>query len=60
MSSSAQQKITLNHVAIYVEDLDKSTLFYQNILGLERVPEPFKDGLHAWFKIGVNLTLHII
>src|SRR6476620_5980199 len=61
MTATAQkQNVSLNHVALYVEDLGKSKTFYQNIVGLDTVPEPFKDGLHAWFKIGDGLTLHII
>ena len=61
MTISAQKnKISLNHIALYVEDLSKSVTFYKNIIGLDSVPEPFKDGMHAWFKIGDNLTLHII
>ena len=38
----------------------KSSKFYKEVIGLDSVPEPFKDGLHAWFKIGNGLTLHII
>jgi lactoylglutathione lyase len=55
-----KQEISLNHIALYVEDLNKSAGFYKNIIGLDSIPEPFKDGLHAWFKIGGNLTLHLI
>ena len=59
-ATAQQQNVSLNHVALYVEDLAKSKTFYQNIVGLDTVPEPFKDGLHAWFKIGDGLTLHVI
>ena len=58
--AAQNQAISLNHIALYVEDLNKSTAFYKNVIGLDSVPEPFKDGLHAWFKIGENLTLHVI
>lgn len=51
---------TLNHTAIYVTDLLVSTHFYQDILGLDTIPEPFHDGRHAWFSIGNKCTLHII
>ena len=61
MTVTAQkQEVAINHIALYVEDLTRSAAFYKNIIGLDSVPEPFKDGLHAWFKIGNNLTLHII
>jgi lactoylglutathione lyase len=59
-ATSQRPEISLNHIALYVEDLGKSTRFYKDVLGLDTVPEPFKDGLHAWFKIGNGLTLHII
>ncbi|MEP6676497.1 MAG: VOC family protein [Ferruginibacter sp.] len=49
-----------NHASLYVFDLNKSVHFYQSIIGFEMVPEPFKDGRHAWFSIGAGITLHII
>ena len=59
---NAQIKInpTLNHVAVYVSDLQKSTDFYENIIGLESIAEPFHDGRHKWFKIGTHSQLHLI
>lgn len=51
---------TLNHVAIYVHDLQKSANFYKNIIGLESIPEPFHDGRHEWFRIGEHSQLHLI
>src|SRR5688500_8669417 len=58
---SAQKKApVLNHVALYVVDLKKSAAFYQNIIQIDTVPEPFHDGKHAWFKVGEYSTLHII
>lgn len=57
----AQKKApVLNHVAIYVVDLKKSTAFYENILQIDTVPEPFHDGKHKWFRVGDYSTLHII
>ena len=60
MAQSQQQNISLNHIAFYVEDVAKSARFYKEVIGLDTVPEPFRDGLHAWFKVGVGLTLHLI
>lgn len=54
------QKAILNHTAIYVVDVQKSIVFYQQILGLDTIPEPFHDGKHAWFRTGPGLALHII
>jgi lactoylglutathione lyase len=57
----AQKKsAVLNHIALYVVDLKKSVAFYQNIIQIDTVPEPFHDGKHAWFRVGENSTLHLI
>ena len=57
---SYSQKATLNHTAVYVVDAQKAVDFYQHILGLDTIPEPFHDGKHAWFRTGPGLALHII
>lgn len=56
----AQIKPRLNHIALYVMDLQKSTSFYKNVVGLDTIPEPFHDGRHTWFSIGAIGHLHII
>lgn len=56
----AQNKPRLNHIALYVMDLQKSTSFYKNVVGLDTIPEPFHDGRHTWFSIGPVGHLHII
>ena len=58
--NSYSQKAILNHTAIYVVDVQKSVVFYQQILGLDTIPEPFHDGKHAWFRTGPGLALHVI
>lgn len=50
----------LNHIAVYVKDLKKSTNFYEEVLNLKQVPEPFNDGLHSWFTLGPAGQLHLI
>ena len=57
---SQQTRARLNHTSIYVKDLKISAGFYQDIIGLDTIPEPFHDGKHAWFKTGPGTTLHII
>jgi lactoylglutathione lyase len=61
-NTNAQVKTnpTLNHVAVYVYDLQKSAEFYKNIIGLESIPEPFHDGRHEWFRIGAHSQMHLI
>jgi len=52
--------LKLNHIAIYVFDLKKSTAFYESVLRLKQIPEPFHDGKHTWFTIGAAGSLHLI
>ena len=56
----SQQKVMLNHIAVYVVDLKISTAFYKDIIGLDTIPEPFHDGRHTWFSVGVKSHLHVI
>ena len=58
--SQTTQKASLNHIAHYVVNLKISTDFYTNIIGLDTIPEPFHDGRHTWFSIGVKSHLHLI
>lgn len=55
-----ETRVKLNHIAIYVNDLEKSTIFYEEVLGLTQIPEPFDDGRHTWFTIGAAGQLHLI
>jgi lactoylglutathione lyase len=50
----------LNHIAVYVSNLEVSSAFYQDIIGLEMIDEPFKDGKHSWFSLGTAGQLHLI
>jgi lactoylglutathione lyase len=50
----------LDHIAIYVRDMARSETFYEQVMGFERIPEPFHDGLHTWYRIGSHLALHVI
>ena len=54
------KKPRLNHIAVYVVDLKISTAFYKDIIGLDTIPEPFHDGRHTWFSVGIKSHLHII
>ena len=59
-SQNFDSKARLNHIALYVTDLKTSTTFYQDVIGLDTIPEPFHDGRHTWFGVGVKSHLHII
>ena len=58
--SSAPKSPEFDHDAIHVRDLAKSAEFYEKVIGLEKIPEPFKDGRHVWFRVGEHSQLHVI
>lgn len=49
-----------NHTTIFVVDMNKSADFYEKVLMLTRIPEPFHDNRHIWEKIGEHNELHIV
>jgi lactoylglutathione lyase len=59
-NDTKKQAIVLNHIAVYVADLAKATEFYKTVLGLQEIPEPFKDNRHTWFTLGAAGQLHLI
>ncbi|MCX2482552.1 VOC family protein [Pedobacter sp. MR2016-24] len=54
------ESAVLNHIAVYVTDLDKSEHFYHSLLNLIKIEEPFKDGKHVWFTLGKAGQMHLI
>jgi len=62
ISTSAQQKTgaRINHFAIFVKDLARSTAFYRDIVGLDTIPETFHDNKNTWKRIGSDARIHII
>ena len=52
--------MTFDHIALFTTDIERSASFYEQLLQLERIPEPFHDGLHVWLRIGPSTALHII
>jgi len=57
---SRKIELSLNHIAMYVHELKQSTDFYENVLMLQKIEEPFKDGKHTWFTLGRAGQLHLI
>lgn len=52
---------SLNHVALHVSDVEKSTYFYEKILGLQKLENrPNFDFNGSWFELGSNTALHLI
>jgi len=50
----------VNHVAICTHNLKKSVAFYSDVIELKKIPNPFKDTVHQWFRIGPGIALHVI
>jgi lactoylglutathione lyase len=52
--------LELNHVAIHVADVKRSSAFYRDVLRLEPLPRPAFDFPGAWFRVDANQELHLI
>ena len=50
----------LNHVALHVKDVEKSSEFYSTVLRLERIPRPAFTFPGAWFRLGELQELRLI
>jgi lactoylglutathione lyase len=59
-TSSTPQSAEFDHIALHVRDLGKSEEFYDAIIGLEKIADPFKDGKHAFFRLSAHSQLHLI
>ncbi|OKS88228.1 VOC family protein [Mucilaginibacter polytrichastri] len=56
----AQTTATVDHIAICVKDLKKSTAFYTQVMHLQKTDNPFADTVHQWYNIGNNIKMHAI
>ncbi len=52
--------LQLNHVALHVEDVDRSVVFYRDGLQLPMMNRPAFDFPGAWFRLGPDQELHLI
>jgi lactoylglutathione lyase len=59
-TAQSEGKARINHTAVFVKDIKTSAHFYEQIIGLDTIPEPFHDGKHVWLKTGPGVSLHII
>jgi lactoylglutathione lyase len=49
-----------DHTTVYVRDMGKSVEFYERVVGLEKIADPFKDATHVWFRAGAHEQLHVV
>lgn len=50
----------LNHVALHVSDVERSSRFYREALRLEPMQRPAFSFPGAWFRLGGSQELHLI
>src|SRR6266851_5651997 len=50
---------SINHVAVIVTDVERSRNFYQNVLGMKKIPRPQTRVPGEWLGIGDN-QLHLV
>jgi lactoylglutathione lyase len=55
---AAVRATALNHVSIAARDLEESTRFYEDVLGMERIPTPQFAAPTQWLKVG-GQQLHL-
>lgn len=59
MNNTAPVRATgLNHVSISAVDLEESSRFYEELLGMERIPTPRFERPVQWLRVG-DLQLHL-
>jgi lactoylglutathione lyase len=59
--AQSKPKVRINHTAIFVKDLKTTKAFYEGVLGLDTIPEPFHDGKHVWYNLGFpGVSMHVI
>lgn len=59
-SAQNSQRPVFNHTTIYVKDLQKCSDFYEKVLMLQKIDEPFHDNRHTWFKMSEHGQLHVV
>jgi lactoylglutathione lyase len=59
-AQTSKPKAVLNHLAIYVVNLQKTDAFYSSVFQLDTIPEPFHDGKHTWYSIAPGVAMHVI
>lgn len=54
------QNCQFAHCSLCIHDLKAAEFFYQNLLGLPKIPRPDLPFPGAWFDLGQNQSLHLL
>ncbi|KAB7729153.1 glyoxalase [Rudanella paleaurantiibacter] len=50
-----------NHLALHVKDIQASTQFYKEVLGLKSIPVPDNlKAIRSWFDVGEGQQIHLL
>ncbi len=60
ITTGVMTHLELNHVALHVTDVEKSSDFYRRVLLLCPMPRPAFKFPGAWFRLGQSQELHLI
>ena len=53
-------RITYDHTALKVTNLERSAVFYSEVLELVEIEIPYENPILRWFSLGGSLQLHLI
>src|SRR5262245_52821502 len=60
LGKAAMKFTQLDHIALHVEDVERSVAFYTRVLRLAPIPRPAFTFPGAWFRLGECQELHLI
>lgn len=60
LQGQEMSQFTFNHIALSVKDVDKSAIFYQEVLRLKEITNRTKIDDIRWFSFGEGKELHLV
>jgi lactoylglutathione lyase len=60
LQAQETSQFTFNHIALSVKDLDKSAIFYKDVLQLKEITNRTKMHGIRWFSFGEGKELHLV
>jgi len=59
-ASAQTNRVSFDHVAIYVRNLDTSMQFYTQLFHFDTLPHPKLELRYQWYKVGAGSALHMV